>query len=400
MINCMEPWKKVTEPTKNTPNKPTNDSSGRIDEIKELFNMLGILNSIKDMDSINDSISANENINELSTKPNSTNININPEEKTRDIDSLAMAFNETVTDNKNADVDLKKLEKDSNFINKIYNLMKMKRSNDSENEQSKIDEINTKEKTKIPDSIIRTLITKFLNQRFISKESDLNSRSDSLIRSDGFYNWDNKNIAIHLKTKQFHQILRDKYGYNYESGESSLIPLSFYFDLSGSMYNYTYILSIMAIELLKKNVKLLVGYNQKVICQINKINGNLSIEEFSEILKNILNYCKDNKKKKTKIDFKMIDTNIDKYLSDKGAEMCVVFSDFDALNEIINLSKFCKVYYFCFESDFELYSLNKYEGVFYHISKIDDIIDGLVKINDTNFEVLKYEKNKEKVKRL
>ena len=115
--------------------------------------------------------------------------------------------------------------------------------------------INKEGKVQVPDSIIRTLITKFLNQRFLTQDSDLNSRSDSFNKSSGFYEWDNKNIAIHLKTNQFQQILMDKYGYDYEAGENQSIPLSFYFDLSGSMCNYTNILSVIAIELLKKNVK-------------------------------------------------------------------------------------------------------------------------------------------------
>lgn len=394
----MEPWKKVTETSKNTPNKPANNKSEKTDEIEELLNMLGVLNNIKNTDDITSSSKTTNDADEQSTNQDSEIINLDMEKQ--DMDNATEITTETKKDNKNTDIDFKKMEKDSNFLNKIYNLMKMKGSNDNKNEQFKIDEINTKEKTKIPDSVIRTLITKFLNQRFLSKASDLNSRSDSFIKSDGFYKWDNKNIAIHLKTKQFNQILRDKYGYTYESGDSSLIPLSFYFDLSGSMNNYTYILSVMAIELLKKNVKLLVGYNQRVICQINKIDNSITVDEFSEILKNISNYCKGDKDKKNKVDFKMVETNIDKYLSDKSAEMCVVFSDFDALKEIINLSSFCKVYYFCFEDDFELSSLNKYEGVFYRISKMDDVVEALIKINDTNFEVLKYEKNKEKVKRI
>ncbi len=401
MINCMEPWKKVTEPSKNTPNKPTNNDSRKSTEIEELLNMLDVLNNIKNMaDTTNTGETTIDKVDEQSINQDSSREITNFDMEKQDIDNATEITTETKKDNKNTDIDFNKMEKDNNFLNKIYNLMKIKRSKDNKNKQFEMDEINTKEKTKIPDSVIRTLITKFLNQRFLSKTSDLNSRSDSFIRSDGFYKWDNKNIAIHLKTKQFNQILRDKYGYTYESGDSSLIPLSFYFDLSGSMNNYTYILSVIAIELLKKNVKLLVGYNQRVICQINKIANNITVEDFSEILKNILDYCKDDKHSKNKIDYKIVETSIDKYLSDKSAEMCVVFSDFDALKEIINLSSFCKVYFFCFEDDFELSSLNKYEGVFYRISKMDDIVEALIKINDTNFEVLKYEKNKEKVKRI
>lgn len=400
MINCMEPWKTVTQSSINTPNKPINNDSGKKDEIEELLKMLGVLNDIKNIDDNFNASKKTENMDDQDTNQVSTNETTNPEIGNKDNEKKIETYTEEAKDNKNTDIDFKEMEKDSNFLNKIYKLMKMKRSNDNKNEQFKIGEINTKEKTKIPDSVIRTLITKFLNQRFISNASDLNSRSDSFIRSDGFYKWDNKNIAIHLKTKQFNQILRDKYGYTYESGDNSQIPLSFYFDLSGSMNNYAYILSIMAIELLKKNVKLLVGYNQRVICQINKIDNSITVDEFSEILKNILDYCKDDKDRKNKINYKIVETDIDKYLTDKSAEMCVVFSDFDALKEIINLSTFCKVYYFCFEDDFELSSLKRYEGVFYRISKMDDVVEALIKINDANFEVLKYEKNKEKVKRI
>src|SRR5699024_9284485 len=60
--------------------------------------------------------------------------------------------------------------------------------------------IDTDGDTELPDSMIRTLITKFLNQRFCRHNTDLNVRSNSLEKARGFYKWEVKDVVTHLQT--------------------------------------------------------------------------------------------------------------------------------------------------------------------------------------------------------
>ena len=115
--------------------------------------------------------------------------------------------------------------------------------------------IDTESYTEVPESIIRTLITRFLNQRFCKYNTDLNIRSNSLEKTNGFYKWEVKDVITHLQTHQVIKVLTDKYGYEYANGKNENVPLSFYFDMSGSMSSYTNMLAVIAIELLKKGVK-------------------------------------------------------------------------------------------------------------------------------------------------
>ena len=117
---------------------------------------------------------------------------------------------------------------------------------------------------KVPNSVIKTLIDKFLNHRFCKKETNLNVRSNSLKETNGFHKWKVKDVIVHLKTRQVTKVLTDKVGYTYADGKNENVPLSFYFDMSGSMEEYTSLLATIAIELLKKGVKVLVGYNEHV----------------------------------------------------------------------------------------------------------------------------------------
>lgn len=258
--------------------------------------------------------------------------------------------------------------------------------------------IDTYGNTEVPDSVIRTLITRFLNQRFVKKETDLNSRSNSLEQTSGFHKWDTKAVVTHLRTHQITKVLTDKYGYEYDNGHNEHVPLSFYFDMSGSMSRYTNMLAVIAIELLKKKVKVLVGFNQTVHYQINDINKVISLEELANVLTNAGNnsYIKN-----TNIKAKKIDKNIDNFLLSSKAEKCVVFSDFDPLKEVINLSLGCKVYWFCFERNFERRDLLKYNGFIYQVEKINDIAMGLLRVSEHRFQTLCYlEKEESKVKRL
>ncbi|MFI3260657.1 MAG: hypothetical protein R3Y13_02985 [bacterium] len=249
--------------------------------------------------------------------------------------------------------------------------------------------IDTDSHNDIPDTVIKTLILKFLNQRFTNKNIDLNVRSNSLQKQQGFYKWDTKEVVKHLQTSEITKVLSDKYGYKYDDGQQENIPLSFYFDLSGSMSEYTNLLSTIVIELIKKNVKVLIGFNEKVNYQIDCIDKNLSVAELASLLEQMGGMYSFGVKT-NKMKYNTINRNLDNYLIKKQAEKCVVFSDFDPLHNVINLSKACNVYWFCFEKNIRGYEVFNFNGFLYPVQNIKDLIPGLIKISEYRFETLCY----------
>ena len=281
-------------------------------------------------------------------------------------------------------------EQANNFLNQLSELPPFE-----ERDRGPGYSIDTESYSEIPDSIVRTLITKFLNQRFCKKNTDLNIRTNSLEKTNGFYKWEVKDVITHLETHQVTKVLTDKYGYKYADGKNENVPLSFYFDLSGSMNNYTNMLSVIAIELLKKDVKVLIGFNERVNVQIEKIEKNISVVELAEILKSAGYLCSDKEKlkKDNRVTFKYIDRNIDNYLIEKKCEKCVVFSDFDPIDEVINLSHAASVYWFCFENSFSKKDISRYTGFIYKVKNVSDLEKGLIKVNEKRFETLVYTEN-------
>ena len=260
---------------------------------------------------------------------------------------------------------------------------------------------NLENSEEVSERIIKVLLTKFLNQRFCKKDTDLNTRSNSLDKKDGFYKWDVKKVVIHLETEQYVKVIQDKTGYTYAEGKNENIPLSFYFDLSGSMSNYSGTLATMAIELLKKNVKVLVGFNQLVNVQIDSINNKVNENDLASFLSIAGNLnSQPNKDSYPEIKFKLINKNIDKFLIDAHAEKTVIFSDFDPRSEIINLSEYCKTYWFCFENGYGSRDISGFKGFSYSVKNLDDIAQGLIKVNEKRFEALTYINNvKKKVRK-
>ena len=253
--------------------------------------------------------------------------------------------------------------------------------------------IDTSKYSSIPDSLVRTLISKFLNQRFCKRDTDLNIRSNSFSKTHGFHKWEVKDMIVHLETEQLNKVLEDKYGYQYAAGASENVPLSFYFDMSGSMSEYTNMLAVIAIELLKKNVKVLIGFNERVNVQIDKIDKNITIDELVSVLESAgySGYSYGNSDRfirNSKVTYKFINRDIDDYLLSKKCEKCVVFSDFDPLSEVIGLSQKAKVYWFCFENYFTKYDLGRFKGFIYQTNSAEDIINGLIKVNENRFETL------------
>lgn len=247
-------------------------------------------------------------------------------------------------------------------------------------------ELNFDEDVDVSPLVIKTLIAKFLNQRFCRRESDLNKRAYSFEKADGMHTWDTKAVATHLKTQQLTKVLKDKYGYSYDKGKSEEIPLSFYFDLSGSMNAYSAELATIALELIKRDVKVLVGYNETVRYQIESVSPRLTVEELGKKL--IWAANREVEFKKNEISAKKINRNIDTFLIDSKAEKCVVFSDFDIRNEVIRLSQKCKTYWFCFEKNASKSNVSEFKGFIYKTQNIDDVKKGLIKVNSNRFENL------------
>ena len=264
--------------------------------------------------------------------------------------------------------------------------------------------IDTIKYSSIPDSLVRTLISKFLNQRFCKRDTDLNIRSNSFSKTHGFHKWEVKDMILHLETEQLNKVLEDKYGYQYANGASENVPLSFYFDMSGSMSEYTNMLAVIAIELLKKNVKVLIGFNERVNVQIDKIDKNITIDELVSVLESAgySGYSYNNSDRfirNSKVTYKFINRDIDDYLFSKECEKCVVFSDFDPLSEVIGLSQKAKVYWFCFENYFNKYDLGRFKGFIYQTNSAEDIINGLIKVNENRFETLCFVSNNKTLQR-
>ena len=263
--------------------------------------------------------------------------------------------------------------------------------------------IDTDSLTELPDSLVRTLIIKFLNQRFCNKVSDLNHRSKKKKKSYGFYKWDLKKVIFDYTTYQYAKVLRDKYGYQYANGRFQNVPLSFYFDMSTSMSSYTNMLAVLAIELLKKDVKVLIGFNERVNVQIDSLKQEIDVSELASILCSAgyssIWGSSESFKKDSRVEYKFVNQDIDQYLIEKKAEKCVVFADFDPLSEVVQLSQKTDVYWFCFETDFERCDLEGYKGFLYPVQDANDIVHGLIKVNERRFENLCFVENPKVLKK-
>ena len=265
------------------------------------------------------------------------------------------------------------------------------------------------------------LIDKFFNQTF-SKSINLNTKQDSYQEEQGDLIWNVTDIVKHKLAKNLNQIRFDKHGFKKESGNGDKIPLSFYFDLSGSMNEYIGILSVMALRILKKGVRIIVGFNQNAYLQINKINSNCSIEQFKFIMSNLqeivnhkatMEYYKgkerecEKEQRERKIDihksilskiknleFEILEgVEIDRYLIDKQAEKTVVFSDFDPKIEVENLSTKCEVYWFCFREWWRPNDLQNFRGKFFKTLSEKDIMSHLLNIDRKIYEKKQRESN-------
>ena len=407
----------------NTVNSQENDSSDNSDELEKSSNVTSQSNDSSSSNSTYDNENSSSEENTLDEKSDNSSNTGNSQENGESIDERKEKLQELRDKldeyskkklnlereslKPDEDISEESLEKDdyelsdqsNKFLEELSSLPSFK-DRDRKDGYS----IDTSKYSSIPDSLVRTLISKFLNQRFCKRDTDLNIRSNSFSKTHGFHKWEVKDMILHLETEQLNKVLEDKYGYQYANGVSENVPLSFYFDMSGSMSEYTNMLAVIAIELLKKNVKVLIGFNERVNVQIDKIDKNITIDELVSVLESAgySGYSYNNSDRfirNSKVSYKFINRNIDDYLFSKECEKCVVFSDFDPLSEVIGLSQKAKVYWFCFENYFTKYDLGRFKGFIYQTNSAEDIINGLIKVNENRFETLCFVSNNKTLQR-
>lgn len=172
-----------------------------------------------------------------------------------------------------------------------------------------------------------------------------------------------------------------------ENGED--IPFSFYFDLSGSMEQYSRLLSLIAIKLIRKDVKVLFGFNEKIYYQIDSVPKTFTAEDFRRIISENLSYQQIiSNARYRNIKIKQVNENINTYLREKKAKKLTVFSDFDPIREIEDLSKDCEIWWFCFEQRnyYRSTSVENFKGHFYNTAKLEDFIKHLKNVRSRAYE--------------
>ena len=414
---------KKSDNSSSTGNSQENDSFDNSDELEKSSNDINQSNDSSSSSSTSDSGDSSSKENTLDEKSNNSSSTGNSQENGESIDERkeklqelrdkldeyskkklnlereSLKPDEDISEESSEKDDYELSDQSNKFLEELSSLPSFK-----DRDRGDGYSIDTSKYSSIPDSLVRTLISKFLNQRFCKRDTDLNIRSNSFSKTHGFHKWEVKDMIVHLETEQLNKVLEDKYGYQYAAGVSENVPLSFYFDMSGSMSEYTNMLAVIAIELLKKNVKVLIGFNERVNVQIDKIDKNITIDELVSVLESAgySGYSYNNSDRfirNSKVTYKFINRDIDDYLLSKECEKCVVFSDFDPLSEVIGLSQKAKVYWFCFENYFTKYDLGRFKGFIYQTNSAEDIINGLIKVNENRFETLCFVSNNKTLQR-
>ena len=237
-------------------------------------------------------------------------------------------------------------------------------------------------------STIKILLEKFFESSF-SKKSDLNKAKSSSRISSGTDKWDVKELITHRTSKNYQKMVTDKTGYLKENGVSEDIPLAFYFDLSGSMDGFIDVLTTMAYQMLKHKVRIILGFNQIAEVQINSIPEVCTVDRFKKIMlslqsfidsmnsNDLKKYIQTSENRKTSLHgAEVVLLNgilIDEYLIRKKSEKVVIFSDLDPKNEVCNLSKKCKVYWFCFLQEGITGNIEQFKGNFFRTVNKKDI---------------------------
>ena len=392
---------KQDEGNSNIANQNESDNEQNKDDSNNTFNQNDSTNNERSKDNNNNISDQNDNIekNSSNTKNESSNSQDNTNEENLNKDNIKDENEEKQADKNSSKEnrqttkeELEKMEKSRQEAKDMFKKMskpKQPQNNNKNDFFNKIDDLNG-----VPENTIKILIDKFFEKSF-KKQSDLNETKASNKDKCGNDKWDVKALITHRVSKNYQPMLNDKKGFTKKSGDGDSIPLAFYFDLSGSMDPYMNILATMGYEMLKHKVKIICGFNQNAIFQIDSIPENCSKEKFAKILDaigNNIKFCSNEK------DINILKQNqsvikvfrghplINEYLEYKKAEKVVVFSDFDPLVEICELSTKCKVYWFAFVNVCNENMLYSFKGNFFRVSEIKDILSHLRNMDNKMYE--------------
>lgn len=218
----------------------------------------------------------------------------------------------------------------------------------------------------VDEELLILSIKHFIDTSF-KKNSDINKmgyeRLGALGGDEG-YNF--PGIITRMETGNYMDIPNQRYLEEPSLGAERSIPLSFYFDMSGSMFESTDLLAKLCFILLKNDISIIFGFNEYVEGVVLAEDGIKSIEELKKAMSddNWKNYISERE-----------DRNLANFLQNRNAEKCVIFSDFDPYESVCNLSDFCKVYWFCFENRYNHpnYDFKDFKGNVYKTRSFDDM---------------------------
>ena len=218
----------------------------------------------------------------------------------------------------------------------------------------------------VDEELLILAVKNFIDTSF-KKDSDINKMGferAGFIGGDEGYNF--PGIITRMETNNYMDIPNQRYIEEPSLGSEKSIPLSFYFDVSGSMYHYTDLLAKISFILLKNGVSIIYGFNDFVNGIIHADDGIKSIEELKKVL------CSDNY---GNFITKRESHRLNDLLEKRNAQKCVVFADFDSYDAVCKLSEFCKVYWFCFEKryNYTKYDFKKFKGNAYYTQNFNDL---------------------------
>ena len=218
----------------------------------------------------------------------------------------------------------------------------------------------------VDEQLLILAIKHFIDTSF-KKNSDINKMGYERIGATGGdegYNF--PGIITRMETGNYMDIPNQRYIEAPSIGTEKSIPLSFYFDVSGSMYHYTDFIAKLAFLLLKNGISIISGFNEYVENVIYADDGLKTIEELKSA------FVSDNYQNRIG---EKVNRRLDEFLKERNAEKCVLFSDFDPYASVCSLSQFCKVYWFCFEKryNYPKYDFKKFKGNVYYTQNFKDL---------------------------
>lgn len=230
----------------------------------------------------------------------------------------------------------------------------------------------------INEEVLMLAIKHFIDTSF-KKDNDLNKmgydRSDE-VGGEWAYNY--AGIITDLATRNYMNIPNQRYIEQPSLGVEKTIPLSFYFDISGSMYKHTDFLARISFLLLQNGISILFGFNERINGMVLADEGIKTIEELNKILisNNHNSYISENES-----------SNLAKFLTGRKAEKCVIFSDFDPYETICSLSHSCKTYWFCFEDRYNTpkYDFREYNGGVYYTNGFDSMKNHFINMDNYTY---------------